>query len=156
MNNSITYEDALLKHPEQVADIIQQMRKSRIKNKNTEPSTWNWSYTWCQEVECCDIEEMLSSMFSGERERKERERKALPLEERITRELSKCRVSLSGHSRSSPVSTEVLRDEYRKMLIEQISEEERDSNMSPEECQTALDESLRELSKSPGFFAVRM
>ena len=148
MNQPLPYEQALERHPEQVADVIRQVRKGRSKTKNTDPSTWTWSYTWCVEIHGCSIEDMFRE--AG------REKPVLSLEERVDDLLRRSHVALSGHTRSSDVSSEVLRDHYTRSVTEEMTEEARIAALSPAERDQQVQDALRYLTgpKNKGFVAI--
>jgi hypothetical protein len=81
----------------------------------------------------------------------------LSLEERVSDVLPRCRgVHLSGHSQIEFVSSEVLRDYYTKVYLEQIEEEQRVTNLTPEQKERELQEALAWLMgpKNKGFMAI--
>lgn len=122
----LTYEEALERHPAEVAAVIKQVLKGRSKFRLTDPATWTWRYNWSERVEGGphDIE----SMFF-----KPRPRTNLPLEARVDACLLRCGTHLQGAGGYVEVSSEVLREHLTGVYRERIAEEEAQALKTPEQ-----------------------
>jgi hypothetical protein len=103
MHKDITYQKAIQDHPEQVADVIRQIKTSRSKFSNTDPETWIWYYhfaAWGRYVQGSSREEMIEDFLHN----------------------SICSVRLAGSPNSraavrfSEVENEVVRDYAEKYV----------------------------------------
>ena len=153
MNQSLTYQQALERHPEQVADVLRQVRKGRSKTKNADPSTWTWSYDWCVEIHgSFSFEDLLS----GKQEEERQVRLSRSLEERVNGLIRDSHVALRGHTGSSDVPSEVLREHYTETVTAEMAEEARAAAMSPEQRHQEAQEALRYLMgpRNKGFMAI--
>jgi len=153
MNISLTYEQALDKHPTEVAAILQLVRKSRRKNKNTAPDTWSWSYSWAENVPN-DAFLSFAQMLTQEEPWSVREARK-PTEQRINERLANCSVCLLGNGHAADVSAEVLREHVTESIEKQAKEEQRVANLTPEQQQKEQQDALAWLMgpKNSGFMA---
>ena len=133
MKLPLSYEDALAKHPDEVAEVIAQMRKSRSKFRNSDPSAWKWSYDWGERIEG-------GAMSAADLFKPQKPKPVLSLEERVEDCLRRCEVNLCGNGGYAPVSSDVIREVTTKRYQDEIAEEHRVAGLSQEE----RDEETRE------------
>lgn len=152
MNLPLSYEDALSKHPAEVAEVIRIARKSRSKFRNSDPATWKWEYIWSELIEggVMSIREVLLSPPGGPDTR--------PLEERVNACLARCGVTLRGSGWWTEISSEVLREYHTEYYRKLIEEEGRRNAMTKEEVEEGFQESLRFLTgpRNKGFMAIKV
>lgn len=145
----LTYEEALAKHPAEVAAVIKQVLKSRSNFRLTDPATWTWRYNWSERVEGGphDIE----SMFFNPPPRTN-----LPLEARVDACLLRCGTHLQGAGGYVEVSSEVLREHQTAFYRERIAEEEAQALKTPEQVAEDVRVALEFLQgpRNRGFFAL--
>lgn len=60
MDIHLTYEEALRRHPKEVQEVLQDIRKSRSKEKNTPPEKFTWSYSWAFSALSFSMAQLLS------------------------------------------------------------------------------------------------
>jgi hypothetical protein len=75
MNTPISYDEALKRHPVQVAEIMAKHAKTRGKDKDVDPTHFTWEYSWGISIQGFSFADLLSG--------KDQEPETRTLEERI-------------------------------------------------------------------------
>ena len=154
MDREITYAEALASHPAEVSEIIAQFRRGRGKHRDTDPATWRWLYRYAVSVTAFSINDLVS----GAAFQRQQQEDSQPIDQRVADYVSRCSVSLVGGKgtfKYVPVAPPAfLAEEYRQRLEREAKEQAEFDALPAEEQERRLQDSLAELSQSPGFVAL--
>jgi len=147
----LPYEEALSRHPEGVAEILRKLRAGKSKSRNAAPETFTWSYQGCVEVTGSGS---LATVLANHM----KPAPVMSLDEKVADQLSRTRVSLcgtvgrwAGHADVSTMPAEV--EAYaRKGFEKEAAEEARLAALTPAQRKAEVEDLLKQLRKSPGFF----
>lgn len=153
-NLDIPYEVALTRHPEVVNACIDQVRAGKSKDKNTDPATWRWTYSWGTRVEATTLERLLRdgpkewSKMNVDQRVKDQVMRSLPVWLMGTPPNKRT----CGRADLEPTyMPDEVQEWIRKGVTEQFDEEQRVAGLSEEQRQEELEAMLRELRKGKGF-----
>lgn len=153
---TITYEEALARHPNEVEEFILSLRRGKSKARLLPAPMLEWSYDTCVRIEGSgSLADILSEATSP------KNRIKLTIDEQVADEVRRTRTALkASHGRwsryaSVPNPPEVA-TEIRARLEEHARERNRFDSLSPEEQSAERDELLHQLSGSPGFIVVQV
>jgi hypothetical protein len=128
MKIDISYDQVLLRYPEQAKEVIAIVRKGKSKNKDADPSSFSWYFDWMQSMDMTK-----------------------PLEERLLIAL----YAKIGRSENG-VRIRNIPDEILNFYKEQdrIKEQERAryAALTPEQKQAEFENALAKLKSYGGFF----
>jgi hypothetical protein len=149
----ITYEEALKRHPTEVALIVKRLRKGKSKLRENDPASFTWEYTRC--VECPDGL-TLAEIFSEQGDSRSRRRNTVTLEAAVADEISRSHCALYlraprvgiGERVSAPPE---LEPQVREGFERQAREQARVNAMSPKQRQAEIEGLLSQLGRDPGF-----
>jgi hypothetical protein len=159
MRRLVTYEEALKRHPQRVAEALARLRKSKSKWRNAEPETLMWAYSWCKQVKGMSFPEMLASVKNPQ------PKKVLTEQQRVDEEIGAYILGLDietpgAHYWSEKFSVvdmppEIV-DEVRARIQADMKEEARLATLTPEQRGAEVEGLLKQLRGKPGFFEVRI
>lgn len=98
MNVVIEYETALARHPAAVAEVMKAIARSRSKDRDCDPTHFQWTYLWCLSVQSFSMSDLLAGNLPTE---------TRPLEARI------CGLSLSAEKGRKYARSETVYDYTR-------------------------------------------
>lgn len=150
----ISYEVALARHPDQVNACIDQVRAGKSKDKNTDPVTWRWTYSWGTRVEATTLERLFRegpkewSKMNVDQRTVDQVMRSLPVWLMGTPPNKRT----CGRADLEPTyMPDEVREWIRKGVEEQFAEEQRVAALTPEQRQGELEEALTQLRKGKGF-----
>lgn len=160
-NLDTTYEQALSRHPAEVAEIVKGVRKGKARDKDTDPATWRWCYTWGTRIEGGgSLAELLSEKLEPYHIKLSR----MTLDERVTDEVRRSvPVALYGRVPSGRTGGQEALPDFppevgaliRSRHEADLKEVARVSALSPEEKEAERREALNYLTgpRNRGFLA---
>lgn len=158
----ISYKAAKKRYPKEVAEIVKKVKSGKSKHRNSAPELWAWGFSWCVMIEGGINGLDLAKMIAGEKEFPERE-KEKPIEAEVKDYARRATVHLAAKigkaewGSSDPVKfPEEIAEMLRKDRKEQDAEKARFNALSPEDQNREINDTLRELGRSPGFVAIGM
>lgn len=156
--SDISYEEALRRHPKEVAGVVAKLRAGKSKSKGEDPANLGWSYECCVRIESGGM--TLAEVFGGEAERRERIRRETPLEDQVVDQLRRTTVWISarigkwiGRSEALEAPPPELETNVRANLQARDAEQARVDALSPEERKQEVERLLKQLGRDPGFAA---
>ncbi len=163
---SLPAEEAQTRYPTQYAEILSKRANGRSKAKLLPLSDLTWGFSWCQTVALTKPTE-LQALFASENDPAWTDAPVGTIDEELEKECSTC-ASIAlfaqstqnrrAHWDSDTLITEVpleIKATIRGALEARRAEEARFAAMSPTDAKSEVDVLLQQLSKSPGFFAVK-
>jgi len=153
MQTNISYADALQNHPEQVQQIIQKLRNSSSKEKNTPPENLKWFYTSYVQIFPLTLDQVFQNTQHPP---------TPPSVEQQMADFNKnCHVVLSaskGHWYASSDKLPTIPNEILEPQHNHYKEMEQDrirfENLSPEKKEEEVKETLRQLGFDPSSIAI--
>ncbi len=151
----ISYEEAKKRHPEKVSSIINTLRKSRSKEKNSAPEELKWSYETCIQV----MGFSFTDMISGKMREAQNAQEAMTFEARVEDEFNRTSTVLQA-TRNRWIGQEIVpnppevRENIQGKLKNQEKENREFESLSEEEKENQRKEALEYLSKQPGFMVI--
>ena len=150
MKRKLSYAEACSTYPNEVADVVGQVRKSRSKHRGSDPSTWSWKYSVAVTIPCSH------QLFALE----EAELPAASIDDAVRDYVSRCSVHLVGGPASSTTCgyaqiapPAFIAAEQREALERKAREREEFEALPIEEQEQQLHDTLKQLRRSPGFIA---
>jgi hypothetical protein len=142
---SVSYAQAKKSYPALVKEVETKIRGGKSKSKNDPMSSFAWSYRWGEQINGTD------------RYRFE----ALSIEGKVQDAVSRCFASIQAvkgrcwaNSSVCPTLPTEIEDVYRKHYTDNEAEDRRITALTPQQRQQEMGALLRQLSRSPGFFAI--
>ena len=159
MRLDISYEAAKERHPEQVAEVIETLRKSKSKQKGSAPEDLKWYYNYCKQVQAVSLMDVLA----GAQERAQQPQTNPTVEERIATMIDGLHFSVEGTKGHWSGRAQLndgfippeLMAEYVEAAEREHAEKERFAAL-PEAEQNAEVEGLLSQLRGPGFMEFRM
>jgi len=112
---TLTYEEALNQYPKEVYACLTQLRNSRRKNKNADPTTLKWHLEMCVAVPTAPFGELLDNALNPP--------PALSLDDQVAEYMSCTMTSLCGAGYSEPVPTPAFVATDHRAYIEKTERE---------------------------------
>lgn len=167
MDVTVTYEEALARHPDAVRAITTKIKKGKSKEKDSDPATWDWSYSWGTMVEGSTS---LADLLSGKHEPWHVKQARMTLDERVADEVRRSKpvhLVAATKPRHKTRGYETLDKDYfppeaeksiRAGHRERMRDEARYAAMSQEERDAEVRGALEFLTgpRNKGFVAVRV
>lgn len=142
-------------HPEAIAEIGQQIRKSRSKAKSLPFDSLVWSYDWVVLIQSSGT---LAAVF----QQANNSPAPLTVEEELAQYKSNCRVLLkASHGRTSwfarlPEVPEAVLQPHREQLEKRAAEERRFDALTPEEQEAERQKVIADFMGMPGTLIVQI
>lgn len=153
-NIDIPYEVALTRHPDQVNACIDQVRAGKSKDKNTDPATWRWTYSWATRIEATTLERLFRE---GPKDRTKMTAEQRTADE-VMRSLPVWLMGTPPNRRTCGRADleptyfpDEARDRILKAFEEQVAEEQRMASLTDEQRQAEVEGLLKQLRKGTGF-----
>jgi len=138
----ISYQDVLVRYPEQVTDLLARLRTGRSVQKHAEPERVSWYFEWAILID--------PSMLASTAE----------VEAQVADRVERTRVSIYatvgkwwGMSGPIPVPPELV-EYHRGKVEEEKARRIQVMAMTPEERQAEIDQLVGKLADKPGFMAL--
>lgn len=167
MDVPISYEEALARHPAEVAAILRDVRRGKAKDKDRDAATWKWTYSWGTRID--GGISSLADLLSGKHEPWPVKLARMTLDERVADEVSRSKpVHLVGRTPSFktrgwadmhpdyfPPEAEAL---IREGHASQVAEQARVAGLTQEQRDAEVRGALEYLMgpKNRGFVALRV
>lgn len=163
MKLPISYEEAQKQYPTEVAACVASVRKGKSKDKNTDPSTWRWFFSWGESIEAVSFGSLIRSAAMA---RHKPAANPTP-EEKLAAVLPNILgMSLDGvppNKRTQGVASltkGVVPAEVQAYLLniykEEAAEKARVDSLTPEQKEAEMNAALAELRKGGGFMELRI
>jgi len=129
MKIDISYDQVLLRYPEQAKEVIAIVRKGKSKNKDADPSSFSWYFDFGLRLEPNKpIEELID----------------VSLNAKLGRSKGKAKIL-------NDIPDEVM-DFYNQLKVEKDQEKLRYEQLTPEQKQAEFENALAKLKSYGGFF----
>jgi hypothetical protein len=146
----LSYEEALKRHPEEVAEIITKLRSGKSKSRNVAPEALVWSYQGSVRVEGSGT---LAQVFAAA----SKPRAVMSLDAKVADQLRRTSVGLHASVGrwygyvELPVPPPEVEESARAGFVKEAAEQTRIAALTPAERQQEIAELLGQLRKSSGF-----
>jgi len=154
----LTYEFVAKNYPDQVAQVVNNLRKSRSKNKDTQAENLEWAFVDCFQLGF-DLKELGWQRIEIDGNAYGRDHGTA--EQRYNHIKANIFVSLTGSvGRSQNFSSVitpvpgVVKQEYIAEYENEIVECDREDSLSSSQREESINDLLGKLSKDPGFFVL--
>ncbi len=158
-NIDIPYDVALTRHPKQVNACIDQVRAGKSKDRNTDPATWRWTYSWATRIEATTFERLL---MEGPKDRSQMTAEQRTADE-VMRSLPVWLMGTPPNKRTcgrADLESTYFPDEVRARILknheEQVAVEQRMAGLTPEQRQAEFEAAVEELRKGGGLLELRV
>ena len=160
----IIYALANARHPEQVAEVMANLRRGKSKNRLAEPMALQWGYDWSVEIGSPMVpgRDLVDMMLGRKNPPKPKEFKTE--DEAVADYAQRVNIMLSAtigkktwySDTPVPPLPKEIEDQFRENFRRDAAEKARLEALSPEEREAELLAVLRPLSRSPGFMALQI
>ena len=157
----IDYKTAKKRYPKEVAEIMKKVKAGKSKHRNSAPELWAWGFSWSVMIGGMIGGHDFAQMIAGVKEFPKK--KELTPDEEVKDYAGRATVHLGakiGKAQwGSPDPIEFpneIAESVREGRKRQDTEKARFDALSPEEQNREINDTLRQLSRSPGFVAIGM
>lgn len=153
-----TYEEAKLQFPKEVAEVEQNIRKSKGRCREDDLETFDWSYRWGTVVKGNSFQELINGTAQVEQQ----DWNAMTVDEQVADVIARSSFSLEAKKGRSRYSVELtkcpteIEDFYRTDYQQMKDDQERFNNLSSDEQRAETERLLKELGQYGGFAAVTL
>jgi hypothetical protein len=148
---TVSYEEALKRHPVEVASIVKRLRKGKSKLRENDPASFTWEYSRCVVI---PNGRTLAEIFT-----EQNRRRAMTLEDldaAVADEIKRSQCALYLRAPRVGIGEGVeappeLEPQVREGFERQAREQARVDAMTPEQRQAEIESLLGQLGRDPGF-----
>jgi len=160
----ITYALANARHPQQVAEVMANLRRGKSKNRLAAPTDLQWGYDWSVEIRSAPFSNIIEVLTGKAKDVKGLDPEPRTENEAVADYARRVYILLSAtiggktwySDTPVPPLPKEVEDQFRANFRRDATEKARIEALSPEEREAELQAALRPLSRSPGFMAIQI